>query len=67
MALFCSSVSSAAGPAQAVIARDRSVRLTRGSTSICQIHAGLYDDQWRAAEATADTERSLDPPRRASH
>ena len=62
MALLCTSVSSAAGPAQAVIARDGSVRLARGSTTICQIDAGLYDDQWRSAAATADTERSLELP-----
>ena len=61
-ALLCTSVSSAAGPAQAVIARDGSVRLARGSTTICQIDAGLYDDQWRSAAATADTERSLELP-----
>ncbi len=58
-------IPSHAGATQAVVARDGRIQLTRGNTGICEFQAGLYDAQWRAAEAVTDSNQTVNPPERA--
>ncbi|MCU0960480.1 MAG: hypothetical protein MUF48_10285 [Pirellulaceae bacterium] len=54
-----------AEPAQAVVSRDGAVRLARGHTTLLELRAGLFDSQWRGAEAGHDAQPSVDPPAHA--
>ncbi|NLX56772.1 MAG: hypothetical protein GXY58_16825 [Planctomycetaceae bacterium] len=52
-------------PIRAIQGRDGRVQVARGNTVICELAAGLFDSDWRAAQATADGSQDGAGPGRA--
>ena len=48
-----------------MVGQDGRVTIQRGSKSLCELVAGLYDPQWSSSSATGDTKRKVDPDSRA--
>jgi len=63
--LIATTIVCGADPIHALVGRDGRVQIGRGSQVICQLEPGLFNPKWESAEASADPQRAVDPPRRA--